>query len=142
MNNILFEIYHRMPYPVRVLAASLRGWYLRGWRYGAATEKHVQEALAREHWSDRQWQVWREERLALILHRAATRVPYYRTHWEHRRRNGDRAAWEYLENWPILERKHCAARHGSLSRKTAPRPPCFTSIPAARPVHRAFVVEP
>jgi phenylacetate-CoA ligase len=105
MSNILFEIYHRMPYPMRVLAASLRGWYLRGWRYGAATEKHVQEALAREHWSDRQWQVWREERLALILHRAATRVPYYRTHWEHRRRNGDRAAWEYLENWPILEKE-------------------------------------
>jgi phenylacetate-CoA ligase len=40
-----------------------------------------------------------------VLHRAATRVPYYRQHWEARRRAGDRASWEYLENWPLLDKE-------------------------------------
>jgi phenylacetate-CoA ligase len=43
--------------------------------------------------------------LAYVLHRAATQVPYYREHWAARRRLGDRASWEYLENWPILEKE-------------------------------------
>ena len=37
-----------------------------------------------------------------MLYRAATGMPYYREHWVARRRKGDRASWEYLENWPIL----------------------------------------
>jgi phenylacetate-CoA ligase len=39
-----------------------------------------------------------------LLHRAATRVPYYREQWAARRRQGDKASFEYLENWPILEK--------------------------------------
>ncbi|HYL22439.1 MAG TPA: AMP-binding protein [Gemmatimonadales bacterium] len=30
-------------------------------------------------------------------------MPYYRTQWAERRRRGDRASWELLENWPILD---------------------------------------
>ncbi|MBI3666347.1 MAG: phenylacetate--CoA ligase family protein [Acidobacteria bacterium] len=63
------------------------------------------EAIEREHWSAPQWNAWRQERLSRVLHRAATRVPYYREQWAARRRNGDRASWEYLENWPILEKE-------------------------------------
>jgi phenylacetate-CoA ligase len=43
--------------------------------------------------------------LAYILHRAATRVPYYREQWAARRRQGNRTSWEYLENWPVLEKE-------------------------------------
>jgi len=77
---------------------------LRQWRYGPETESLVTEALDRERWSPQRWKSWREERLAYVLHRAATRVPYYREQWAARRRRGDRASWEYLENWPILEK--------------------------------------
>jgi phenylacetate-CoA ligase len=31
-------------------------------------------------------------------------VPYYREYWAKRRRHGDQASWEYLENWPVLEK--------------------------------------
>jgi phenylacetate-CoA ligase len=86
------------------MAASLRGYYLRSWRYGAETESLVAEALARESWSREQWRAWQQERLSLALHRAATRVPYYRNQWAERRRRGDRASWEHLENWPVLEK--------------------------------------
>jgi phenylacetate-CoA ligase len=33
-------------------------------------------------------------------------VPYYREQWAARRRQGNRASWEYLENWPILEKEY------------------------------------
>jgi phenylacetate-CoA ligase len=40
-----------------------------------------------------------------MLERAATRVPYYRSQWARRRRMGDKASWELLENWPVLEKE-------------------------------------
>src|SRR6476646_10589985 len=104
MNSVLLQLCHELPSPLRSLAASLRGLYLRSWRYGSETERLVEEALSRESWSLKQWKVWQEERLAHVLHRAATQVPYYRDQWNARRRKGDRASWEYLENWPILEK--------------------------------------
>src|SRR5262249_4057883 len=63
------------------------------------------EALDRERWSPERWKSWREERMAYMLHRAATQVPYYRQSWAERRRQGDQASWEYIENWPILEKE-------------------------------------
>jgi phenylacetate-CoA ligase len=65
----------------------------------------VEEALEREAWSPDRWKAWQEERLAYVLHRAATQVPYYRDQWQERRRHGDRASWEVLANWPILKKE-------------------------------------
>jgi phenylacetate-CoA ligase len=65
----------------------------------------VQEALEHEHWSTSRWKAWQQERLAFVLNRAATCVPYYREHWSARRTKGDHRSWEYLENWPILEKE-------------------------------------
>jgi phenylacetate-CoA ligase len=105
MNDAFLHVYHGLPAPLRSLAASLRGFQLRSWRYGRDTDRLVEEALDRDNWSPEQWRSWREERLAYVLHRAATRVPYYRAHWAVRRRHGDRASWEVLHNWPILEKQ-------------------------------------
>lgn len=103
--SFLLSIYHHLPPPARNLAANLRGYYLRSWRYGPETDRLVEEALERESWSAEQWKRWQEERLAYVLHRAATRVPYYRQQWSERRRRGDTSSWELLENWPILEKE-------------------------------------
>ena len=84
----------------------MRGYYLRWWRYGAGTEKLIDEILERDTWNAERWKMWQEERLSFILHRAATQVPYYHNHWNHRRRNGDRSSWEVLSNWPILEKEN------------------------------------
>ena len=105
MTDTLLKIYHRLPSPLRSVAASLRGLYLRSWRYGPETDRLVEEALERETWTVDRWKIWQEERLAYVLHRAATQVPYYREQWAVRRRGGDKASWEYLENWPILEKE-------------------------------------
>jgi phenylacetate-CoA ligase len=100
--RLLLQLYHRLPVPTRSVAASLRGLYLRSWRYGPESEQLVAEALERERWSPERWKAWQEEQLAAVLHRAATRVPYYRAQWAARRRQGDHASWEDLENWPVL----------------------------------------
>jgi len=99
------HLYHQSPVLFRSLAASLRGYYLRSWRYGKETDQLVEQAFARETWTLAQWENWREERLAFVLQRAATQVPYYRAQWAARRRKGDRAAWEILANWDILEKE-------------------------------------
>ena len=38
MSDLLRRLYHRLPVPARSVAATLRGLYLRSWRYGAETE--------------------------------------------------------------------------------------------------------
>ncbi len=104
MKDWALQVFHHLPAPARSMAASLRGLSLHRWRYGPETERLVAEALDRENWSTERWRVWQDERLAYVLHRAATRVPYYREHWLQRRREGDRSSWEALENWPILKK--------------------------------------
>jgi phenylacetate-CoA ligase len=99
------SLYHMLPYPFKVLAASTRGYQLRWWRYGSDTERLIADALDRERWTKEEWQAWRQERLARTLHRSATRVPFYQAYWQKQRRHGDQRSWEALENWPILSKE-------------------------------------
>jgi phenylacetate-coenzyme A ligase PaaK-like adenylate-forming protein len=104
MNDLLHKAYYSLPPPLRSMAASLRGLYLNYWRYGRETDRLVDEAINRDNWIPHKWKTWHEERLAYVLHRSATQVPYYREQWAARRRRGDKAPWDCLENWPILEK--------------------------------------
>jgi phenylacetate-coenzyme A ligase PaaK-like adenylate-forming protein len=108
--NEWLELYHRMPGWARSTAATLRGAQLLRQRFGPETDRLVEEAMEREYWSAHRWRHWQQERLAGILHRAATRVPFYRELWAGRRRRGDYRSWEHLENWPILEGETLRAR--------------------------------
>ncbi len=110
MSDAALWLYHRLPAPARSAAASLRGYYLRRWRYGPETDRLIAEALDREHWTAAQWSRFGEERLVYVLQRAATRVPYYRALWQARRRVGDRSSWEDLANWPLLEKEAVRAQ--------------------------------
>jgi phenylacetate-CoA ligase len=104
MSGVLMRLYHGLPASVRPVAATLRGFYLGWWRYSPATPRLAEAAQARERWTREQWRAYQEERLAYVLHRAATQVPFYRELWQARRRRGDGASWEVLANWPILEK--------------------------------------
>jgi phenylacetate-CoA ligase len=100
----LTRVYHRLPGSAQWAAAAAMGLYLRRWRYGSETDRLVAEALERDRWSAERWQTYQQERLGFVLHRAATRVPFYRDLWAKRRKDGDRSSWEQLEHWPILEK--------------------------------------
>lgn len=98
-------LYHRLPYPLKTAAAGARGRYLSRWRYGPDAEELVAATLAHDLWTLDQWAMWQDERLAFVLHRAATQVPYYRDQWARRRRAGDQSSWDILANWPILTKE-------------------------------------
>jgi phenylacetate-CoA ligase len=103
MNKL--AIYYKVPHPIKTLSASTWGFYLRALRYGGKFNQLVEETLQRDTWNKRQWETWQQDALARMLCRAATTVPYYRQLWEERRRKGDKASWEILDNWPILEKE-------------------------------------
>lgn len=109
MNESLLSIYHHLPGPLRSAAASLRGFHLRNWRFSRLTRQLVEQAREREYSSAKQWNNWQQQRLAYVLNRAATEVPYYRRLWSERRSRGDRSSWQYLENWPILDKESIRA---------------------------------
>jgi phenylacetate-CoA ligase len=132
------RIYHKLPYPAKVLAASARGRYLNQWRYSADTEPMVAEYLARDWWSADQWRTWREERLAFVLRRAAADVPYYREQWARRRAAGDQASVELLENWPVLTKEALrAAPRSFLADDCDPKDMFYehTSGTTGKPLH-------
>jgi phenylacetate-coenzyme A ligase PaaK-like adenylate-forming protein len=104
LKEILLNYFYHMPYPLKVLAATAKGLHLRWWRYGVETERLIIEALERESWCHEKLKEWQHERLSFVLHRAATRVPYYKALWSQRRLQGDQSSWQYIENWPILEK--------------------------------------
>lgn len=104
MTDFSLKVYNRLPPRAQSLAASVRGYYLRSWRYSHQTDGLVAEAGERESWSPSQWKAWQDNRLRYVLNRAATQVPHYREQWANRRRNGDMSSWEVVENWPILEK--------------------------------------
>jgi phenylacetate-coenzyme A ligase PaaK-like adenylate-forming protein len=105
MSDTLLNIYHWLPGWMRSGAASLHGLHLRSWRFGPETPRLVREVSERDHWDAAEWRRWQQEQLAHVLHRAATRVPYYRDYWAARRRQGDSSNWLLLENWPVLEKE-------------------------------------
>ncbi len=103
--SVTQAVYNRMPAWSRSAAASLRGYYLNRRRYDAQTEKLVEGILERDGWTENQWREWRENRLAVVLNRAAKYVPFYRDQWLKRRAAGDKRSPEVLENWRILEKQ-------------------------------------
>jgi phenylacetate-CoA ligase len=84
--------------------AAGRGLYLGWWRYGRDSESLVAAALAADTQAAAARDDERAEALARVLHRAATKVPYYRSQWDARRRAGDRAGVDDLASWPILDK--------------------------------------
>ncbi len=101
----LLKFYQKLPYPLKVLAASMRGYQLRWWRYSKQTDQLVRKALEKENWSSDQWKLWQENRLEYILNRAINHVPYYQKQWSERRRKGDKSSANDLRNWPILSKE-------------------------------------
>jgi phenylacetate-CoA ligase len=105
MSHKLLKLYHLLPPALRSAAATLRGLQLNHARHGPGGQALEDAVAERDYWSPAQWSAWREQRLAYILHRAATRVPYYRRYWENQRRRGAGLAPEQLEHWPVLEKE-------------------------------------
>jgi phenylacetate-CoA ligase len=99
------SFYEKMPPTIQSIMASAYGYKLLRGRYGSETGRLVDQAVERETYSVEQWKNYQDEKLSRILHRAANQVPYYKELWSKRRQRGDKTSWEYLENWPVLEKE-------------------------------------
>lgn len=98
--SLTLSIYNSLPFWGKNLAASLRGYYLRSWRYDGETESLVAEILERDRWPLSRWDQWQQQRLEYVLERAAQQVPYYR---EARKNKADASALD-LASWDVLEK--------------------------------------
>jgi len=87
-------LFHRLPAPLRSLAASLHGLRLRRWRYGPATERLVAEARHREAWDEDRWRAWLADRRVEQLRRAQGLRGYA----------GASGALDALSTWPVLDK--------------------------------------
>ena len=117
----LISVYHHSPYPLRVAMATAQGARLDRWRYGGDLNDRVEQAREREYLSPDASRLETENRLAEMLHHAATTVPYYRDHWNRNRKAGCRL-YEDLSRWPILTKADVRSiGNGLLSEAPAAR---------------------
>lgn len=93
--------------------ANIYGWKRNSWRYNKETVDLVERAKERESWSSEQWKKYVENRTEFILHRALTKVPYYKQYWREKKRSGDQTSPAYLEHWPVLSKE--TVRNNSLA---------------------------
>jgi phenylacetate-CoA ligase len=112
--GVIQTLYEKMPPAIQSVLATAHGYKLLKWRYGSKTEQLVRQAVERETYTPEQWKKYQEERLQYILHLAATKVPYYKELWSRRRQHGDKTSWDYLENWPVLEKEQVRANPKSF----------------------------
>src|SRR5690349_3825721 len=83
--------------------ATAQGARLDRWRYGRDLDDRVAQAREREYWSAAASKIETENRLAEMLHHAATTVPYYREYWD-RQPSSRRTSYEDLQRWPVLSK--------------------------------------
>lgn len=75
-------LYHALPYPLKCVMASIKGYNLEKWRYGSDTDRLVKEALERDYWEKERLRLYQEERIAKTLKNAIKHVPYYKRNFQ------------------------------------------------------------
>lgn len=114
MSSLKLKLYHSMPHAAREFLASVYGHKRNRFRYNDLSDRLIAEAAERESWSREQWKTYQENRLERVLHRAATKVPYYMQQWSERRRKGDRSSADVLDNWPVLPKTELRANNAAF----------------------------
>ncbi|MBZ0115121.1 MAG: AMP-binding protein [Thermoanaerobaculia bacterium] len=99
------RVYDALPYPGRVIAATLRGFQLQRNRYDRTTPLLVREALQRDAWSADQWEDWRSQALARSL-LLASKLPFYAEQGLGSSR---------LSEWPVVRKEDLRADTASFS---------------------------
>lgn len=92
--------------PVRVQEALLGAYacHLDGLYYGNGYAGWVEECRREQQWSRTEAERWQNDRLSLLVERAATRVPYYRWAWRRADWRAVRSAAD-LQTLPVVEKQ-------------------------------------
>lgn len=102
-----------LPYPLKVLGASVVGLRRQRLRYGTETDELARAALERETWGTASWEKWCQDRLRSILERARNLEGYegLRPQPESNR----------LHEWRILDKERVRSNPGAFALKPASR---------------------
>lgn len=104
MSSSTQAVFERLPPVLRSVVVSGYGAWLLSWRLGPSFDRYRREALVRDTWDADTLAAWQRSRLAHILERAATGVPYYRNYWDQVAGASRSRPWTRLENWPVLRK--------------------------------------
>ena len=96
------QVYSSSPVRIQNILVSVYGAYWRWVRFGPGFSSEVKGFLAREEFSESQWETWVKARLSSVLEVAANQVPYYRGSWSPAQRRG--ALQGDLLSLPILDK--------------------------------------
>lgn len=120
MADRALALYHRLPAPARDLVATAYGLRARWWRAGGDAPEQVAAALERDRWSPDRWAGWEADAVAVALERAAATVPFYRDHFDRRRRAGERLDVADLRVWPVVTKQDVQAAPAAFLAEGAP----------------------
>jgi phenylacetate-CoA ligase len=74
----LENIYLRMPIVIQNLGCTLEGLRIQQKRYGGGFRRRLEQAEARENWSEQQVLEYRDQRIREFVAHCASKIPYYR----------------------------------------------------------------
>lgn len=99
----MLAIYYRLPYFLKCIIASFRGFILKGNRT-LNREKYLAEIRDRDTWSKKQIKDFQQKLIKEMLAYCIEYVPYYRDYHNEQSINKN---WDplVLSNWPILEKE-------------------------------------
>lgn len=116
------QVYSSSSVGIQNILVSLYGAYWRWVRFGPGFSDEVNGFLAREEFSESQWEAWVQGRLSTVLEVAAKQVPYYREVWspEVKRRalEGDLSSLPILEKEPIRDDPKSFVRDDESGRRS------------------------
>lgn len=98
----MLSLYYRLPYFLKCIIASFRGYILKSNRT-LNREKYLAEIRDRDTWSKKQIKDFQQELIKEMLAYCIEYVPYYRDYHNEQSKNKN---WDplVLSNWPILEK--------------------------------------
>jgi len=98
------QIFQALPFPLKNLAASYRGFQLKKIRT-KKREEFLIEIAKKDTWDKKMISEFQSTRLKEILAYSILHIPYYRTLWE--KIHTEKPFTDHLEisNWPILEKE-------------------------------------
>lgn len=98
----MLSIYYRLPYFLKCIIASFRGYILKSNRT-LNREKYLVEIRDRDTWNKKQIKDFQQELIKEMLAYCIKYVPYYRDYFNEQSKNRN---WDplVLSNWPILEK--------------------------------------
>lgn len=132
MSPFLNKLYGILPYPIQNIGISAFGWKWNRRRFGGIFKAELSACKIREQFSTSQWKEYQTAQLRILLHHAASTVPYYTQLFNSLQLDVDALSQMTLDDLikiPVLE-KNALREYGEttlISRRLEPKGEFYAS---------------